>query len=60
MTESEKEQLLRMNNFPPFSYCFGRVTEETLKMWESQSGKEMSGSSGTQRLIRTSCSPLWF
>ena len=58
MTESEKEQLLRMNNFfcgLHFLIALAESAEETLKLWESQSGKEISGSSGTQRLIRTSC-----
>lgn len=45
MTEAEKEQLLRMNNFfcgLYFLIALADTAEETLKLWESQSGNEIS------------------
>ena len=59
MTEMEKEQLTRMNNFfcgLHFLVGLADTAEETVKLWEAHStSKEVSGSSGTQRLVRTAC-----
>ena len=59
MSEDEKEQLTRMNNF----YCglhfvvgLADAAEATLKVWESTVDLIQTGSSsGTQRLVRTAC-----
>ena len=60
MTDIEREQLTRMNNFfCGLHYVVGLAdcAEETLKVWEANASEEgnTSGSSGTQRLIRTAC-----
>ena len=59
MTEVEKEQLTRMNNFfcgLHFLVGLADTAEETVKLWEAQStSKESCASSGTQRLVRTAC-----
>ena len=59
LTDTEKEQLTRMNNFfCGLHYIVGLAdcAEETLKVWEAQTAeKETSNSSSTQRLIRTAC-----
>lgn len=60
MSEDEKEQFTRMNNF----YCglhfivgLAEAAEATLKVWESSFNDlvQTSNTSGTQRLIRTAC-----
>ena len=63
LTRDEREQLMRVNNFfCGVHFLVGLVdcVEETLKIWEAKSvvQKESSGSSGTQRLIRTACEAL--
>lgn len=58
MTELERENLTRMNNFfCGLHYMVGLAdtAEETLKVWEAQCTEEVGNSSGTQRLIRTAC-----
>ena len=58
----EKENMTRMNNFfCGLHYVVGlaECTEEAIKLWEaSVASTETSGSSGTQRLIRTACKAL--
>lgn len=61
MADIEKEQIIRMNNFfCGLHYLVGlaECTDETLKLWEANCDAEseyLSGSSGTQRLVRTAC-----
>ena len=59
MTEMEKEQLTRMNNFfcgLHFLVGLADTAEETVKLWEAHyTSKEVPASSGTQRLVRTAC-----
>ena len=60
LTRAEREQLMRVNNFfcgLHFLVGLADCAEETLKVWEAKSvvQKESSGSSGTQRLVRTAC-----
>ena len=59
MTDIEKEQLTRMNNFfCGLHYIVGlaECAEATLKVWEAQSTEEGTpNSSSTQRLVRTAC-----
>ena len=58
-TETEREQLTRMNNFfCGLHFLVGLVdcAEATLKLWEATYDLPASGkSSGTQRLIHTAC-----
>ena len=62
ITEVEREQLTRMNNFfcgLHFMVGLADAAEETLKLWEAQSSSTVVGSSsGTQRLVRTACKAL--
>ena len=59
LTEDEKQQLTRMNNF----YCglhfvvgLADTAEATLKVWESTfNDLDTGNTSGTQRLVRTAC-----
>lgn len=57
MTETERGQLIRVNNFfcgLHFLVGLADCAEETLKVWEvKKTAQESSGSSGTQRLVRT-------
>ena len=58
MTDEEKEQLTRMNNFfcgLHFLVGLADSAEEALKQWEAQCLGEFVTSSGTQRLVRTAC-----
>ena len=59
MTDTEREQLTRMNNFfCGLHYIVGLAdcAEETPKVWEAQTTeKEISNSSITQRVIPTAC-----
>ena len=60
MSEIERQQLTRMNNFfCGLHYIVGlaECTDEALKLWEaaSEDTENVSASSGTQRLIRTAC-----
>ena len=58
VSESEREQLTRMNNFFCGLHFVGLAdcAEATLKLWEETHSLSASGkSSGTQRLIRTAC-----
>ena len=59
MTKTEREQLMRVNNFfcgLHFLVGLADCAEETLKVWEAKHTlQESSGSSGTQRLVRTAC-----
>lgn len=58
MTDEEKEQLTRMNNFfcgLHFLVGLADSAEEALKQWEAQCLGELVTSSGTQRLVRTAC-----
>ena len=59
VSESEREQLTRMNNFfcgLHFLVGLAECAEATLKIWEETHELSVSGkSSGTQRLIRTAC-----
>lgn len=58
MTEMEQEQF-NMNNFfcgLHFLVGLADTAKEALKLWEAESNsKEVSSSSGTQRLVRTAC-----
>lgn len=59
LTEVEREQFTRMNNFfcgLHFLVGLADAAEETLKLWEAQtSSSEVGSTSGTQRLVRTAC-----
>lgn len=61
MVDVEKDQMTRMNNFfCGLHYLVGlaECTDETIKLWEANSSSEeeqSTGSSGTQRLVRTAC-----
>ena len=59
VTETEREQLTRMNNFfcgLHFLVGLADCAEATLKLWEAMYDLPASGkSSGTRRLIRTAC-----
>ena len=58
MTDEEKEQLTRINNFfCGLHYLVGLAdsAEEALKQWEAQCFNDTVTSSGTQRLVRTAC-----
>ena len=58
MSEMKQEQLTRVNNFfcgLNFLVGLADCAEETLKLWEADNSQELSGSSGTQQLVRTSC-----
>lgn len=62
ITEVEREQLTRMNNFfcgLHFVVGLADAAEEVLKLWEVQSSSRVVGSSsGTQNLVRTTCKAL--
>jgi hypothetical protein len=63
MSETERKQLTRMNNFfCGLHYIVGLAdcTDEVLKLWEAASDdtESISASSGTQRLIRTASKAL--
>ena len=58
MTDEEKEQLTRINNFfcgLHFLVGLADSAEEALKLWEAQCFGDLVTSSGTQRLVRTAC-----
>ena len=58
MTDEEKEQLTRKNNFfcgLHFLVGLADSAEEALKLWEAQCFSNLVASSGTQRLVHTAC-----
>ena len=59
ITKTKREQLMRVNNFfcgLHFLVSLADCAEDTLKIWETKGTmQESSGSSGTQRLVRTTC-----
>uniref|UniRef100_A0A1X7UCF4 Uncharacterized protein n=1 Tax=Amphimedon queenslandica TaxID=400682 RepID=A0A1X7UCF4_AMPQE len=58
MTDEEKEQLTRMNNFfcgLHFLVGLADSAEEALKLWEEQCFSNLVASSGTQRIVCTAC-----
>ena len=59
ISEPEREQLTRMNNFfcgLHFLVGLADAAEEAVKLWETRfNSLEASTSSGTQRLVRTAC-----
>ena len=58
MTETEKENMTRMNNFfcgLHFVVGLADSADATLKVWEAHSAEDNSNSSTVQRLVRTAC-----
>ena len=58
VSEMEKEQVTRMNNFfcgLHFVVGLADSAEAILKLWEESHGLSSSKSSGTQRLLHTAC-----